>query len=136
MKRGHSLAGLFRIGNLIAALGIGALLVPFAAGAKDITTLAELQQKLSGFVSQPRFDGAIWGVKVVSLDTGLTLFETNAVRLMSPASNCKLYTGAAALDHFGGDYRVTTPIFATARPNRRGTIHGDVIVVGHGDPTW
>ncbi|HEX3625979.1 MAG TPA: D-alanyl-D-alanine carboxypeptidase/D-alanyl-D-alanine-endopeptidase [Verrucomicrobiae bacterium] len=136
MKRGRSLAGIFRIETFFAVLAICCLLGPFAARAKDITTLAELQQKISAFVSQPRFDGAIWGIKVVSLDTGKTLFETNAARLMSPASNCKMLTGAAALDRFGGDYQITTPIYASAAPNRRGTIHGDLIVVGHGDTTW
>src|SRR5215469_3185415 len=98
MNRGRSLAGIIRIETFIAALAICSLLNPFAAGAEDIPTLGELQQKMSAFVSQPRFDGALWGIKVISLDTGQTLFETNAARLMSPASNCKLYTGAAALD--------------------------------------
>ncbi|HEV2453268.1 MAG TPA: D-alanyl-D-alanine carboxypeptidase/D-alanyl-D-alanine-endopeptidase [Verrucomicrobiae bacterium] len=112
------------------------LLIPAGASAKDIQTLDELRQKMSAFVSQPRFDGALWGIKVISLDTGLTLFETNSVRLMSPASNCKLFTGAAALDRFGGDYKIATPIYATARPNGRGTIHGNLIIVGHGDTTW
>lgn len=117
-------------------MAICSFLISFSAGARNIATLGELQQNISNFVSQPRFDGALWGIKVVSLDTGLTVFETNAVRLMSPASNCKLYTGAAALDRFGGDYRISTPIYATVRPNRRGTIHGDLIIVGRGDTTW
>jgi serine-type D-Ala-D-Ala carboxypeptidase/endopeptidase (penicillin-binding protein 4) len=134
MNRGRSLAGFIRISIYFAPLA--SLFVSGFAGAKDIPGLADLQQSISNFVSQPRFDGALWGVKIVSLDTGQTLFETNAVRLMSPASNCKLFTGAAALDHFGGDYRIVTPIYATARPNRRGTIHGDLIVVGSGDTTW
>jgi serine-type D-Ala-D-Ala carboxypeptidase/endopeptidase (penicillin-binding protein 4) len=108
----------------------------FAAGTNDAQTLAGLQEKISTFLAEPRFDGALWGIKIVSLDTGKTMFETNASRLMGPASNCKLYTGAVALDHFGGDYQIPTPIYATAKPNRFGTIHGDLIVVGHGDPTW
>lgn len=136
MKRGSSLAGIIRIEFLFLVLAACSLLNPPSAGAKEIPTLTELQQNISDFVSQPRFDGALWGIKVVSLDTGKTLFETNAVRLMSPASNCKLYTGAAALDRFGGDYQIVTPIYATARPNRRGTIRGDLIVVGRGDTTW
>lgn len=137
MKCGSFRTGLTQVKTfIIATLAICSLWLPVRAGAKDIPTLAELQQKIAGFVSQPRFDGALWGIKVISLDTGKTLFETNAVRLMSPASNCKLYTGAVALDRFGGDYQIATPIYATARPNRRGTIHGDLIIVGHGDTTW
>ncbi len=107
-----------------------------ARETKNIKSLSELQQKIAAFVSQPRFDGALWGIKIVSLDSGKSLFETNADRLMSPASNCKMLTGALALDTFGGDYRISTPIYATAKPNGRGTIHGDLIIVGHGDPTW
>src|SRR5215469_10004617 len=115
MIRGRSLAGSIQTSVFSITLAILSLLIPTVARAKDIPTLDELQQKISNFVAQPRFDGALWGVKIVSLDTGKTLFETNAVRLMSPASNCKLFTGAAALDHFGGDYRIVTPLYATAR---------------------
>jgi len=105
-------------------------------GTNSIQTLAQLQGKIAAHLAQPRFSGALWGVKIVSLDTGKTLFESHADRLLSPASNCKLFTAALALDRFGGDYRISTPIYATAKVNRFGTIHGDLIVVGHGDPTW
>ncbi len=105
-------------------------------GTNGIDTLARLREKIAAHLAQPRFSGALWGVKIVSLDTGKTLFESHADRLLSPASNCKLFTGALALDRFGGDYKISTPIYATAKPNRTGTIHGDLIIVGHGDPTW
>ncbi len=98
-------------------------------------TLADLQQQLSNHVSHPRFNGAMWGIKVVSLDSGKTLFEENAGKLFSPASNCKLYTVALALDKLGGDYRIRTSLYATAKPDRRGTLKGDLIVFGRGDPT-
>lgn len=138
MKRGRPRTGVFLTVPFIAvALAFLSPPRPALAGdTTDIPSLSDLQQKIADYVSQPRFDGALWGIKVISLDSGQTLFETNAVRLMSPASNCKLYTGAVALDHFGGDYRIATPIYATARPNRRGTIHGDLIIAGHGDATW
>jgi len=103
--------------------------------AQSPATLAELQQQLSNHVSHPRFSEAMWGVKVVSLDSGKTLFEHNAEKLFSPASNCKLYTMALALDQLGGDYRIRTSLYATARPDRRGTLKGDVIIYGRGDPT-
>jgi len=105
-------------------------------GTNGLQTLAGLQEKIAAHLAQPRFSGALWGVKIVSLDTGKTLFESHADRLLSPASNCKLFTGALALDRFGGDYRISTPIYATAKPNRSGTVHGNLIIVGHGDPTW
>lgn len=96
----------------------------------------DLAAQLENFVTQPRFAGALWGVKVVSLDSGRTLFEHHADRLMSPASNSKLYTGALALDQLGGDYRIRTPLLATAAVDAAGVLGGDLIVAGRGDPSW
>ena len=98
-------------------------------------TLAELQQRLTEQVAHPRFAAAIFGVKIVSLETGKTLFEHDAGKLLSPASNSKLYTMALALDKLGGDWRIKTSLYATAKPDRRGTLKGDLIVYGRGDPT-
>ncbi|HSU56103.1 MAG TPA: D-alanyl-D-alanine carboxypeptidase/D-alanyl-D-alanine-endopeptidase [Candidatus Dormibacteraeota bacterium] len=99
------------------------------------TSLAELQKQLSNHVSQPRFAAALWGVKVVSLDSGKTLFEHNPEKLFSPASNSKLYTVAMALDRLGADYRIKTSLYAESKPEPDGTLKGDLIVYGRGDPT-
>ena len=123
----------------VAWVAVAAWLVAYPApgqGTNGIPTLAGLREQIAAHLAQPRFSGALWGVKIVSLDTGKTLFESHADRLLSPASNCKLFTAALALDRFGGDYRISTPIYATARPARSGAVHGDLIIVGHGDPTW
>lgn len=98
------------------------------------TTLGELQKRLTDHVSQPQFDAGIFGVKVVSLASGKTLFEHDAGKFFSPASNCKLYTVALALDQLGGDYRIKTSLYAAAKPNRSGTLKGDLIIYGRGDP--
>ena len=96
-------------------------------------TLSSLQEQLAGFLSQPRFASALWGVKVVSLDTGVTLFEHNAGRLLKPASNAKLYTGALALDRLGPDHRIHTTLLGTRAVSPSGTLDGDLIVLGRGD---
>lgn len=113
------------------------LLVTAATGQTPTppATLAELQQRLTEHVTNARFAAGSLGVKVVSLDTGKTLFEHDTQKLFSPASNSKLYTVALALDTFGGDYRIKTSLYSTAKPDRRGTLKGDLIVYGRGDPT-
>jgi serine-type D-Ala-D-Ala carboxypeptidase/endopeptidase (penicillin-binding protein 4) len=98
-------------------------------------TVAELQQRLTELVAEPRFAAALWGVKIVSLDSGKLLFEHNAQKLFSPASNSKLYTVALALDRLGPDYRIKTSLYAKARPDQTGTLNGDLLVYGRGDPT-
>lgn len=98
-------------------------------------TVAELQERLTAHVTQPHFVAGMWGVKIISLDSGKTLFEHNAEKLFSPASNSKLYTVALALDQLGGEYRIKTSLYATAKPGRNGTLKGDLIVYGRGDPS-
>ena len=99
-------------------------------------SIEELRAQIEQHVTDPRFNAALWGIRIESLDTGKNIFEHHADRLMSPASNSKLYPGALALDRLGGDYRISTPILATAKPDRSGKLKGDVIVSGRGDPGW
>lgn len=107
--------------------------LPLPPAAKS---LAELQAQLDAHLADPRFGEALWSVKVVSLANGQTLFAHHPARLMSPASNSKLYAGALALDRLGGDYRIVTPLLATRAPDARGTLPGDLIISGRGDPSW
>src|SRR5436305_507508 len=54
---------------------------------KGPETVEALQQRIGELVGHPRYASALWGVKVVSLDSGKTLFRTNEDKLFSPASN-------------------------------------------------
>ena len=134
------ITNLLRAGSIIAvALSIGLAAAPATARAQEASsaaTLAELRAQIENHLAQPRFNGALWGVKIVSLDSGKTIFENHADRLMSPASNTKLYTAALALDRLGGDYRIPTPVYATGEISPDGTLRGNLVVVGHGDPSW
>ena len=106
-----------------------------AQPAKPPATVAELRQHLADHVAQPQFAAGALGLKVVSLESGKTIFEHNAAKLLSPASNSKLYTVALALDQLGGHYRIKTSLYSEKRPNPSGTLKGDLIVFGRGDPT-
>lgn len=75
------------------------------------------------------------GVAVYDADLGAPLYLRNADRPLIPASNMKLYTTAAALDRLGPDYRYTTSLYARGDITAGGTLLGDLILVGRGDPT-
>ena len=98
-------------------------------------TLESLRARLTTHISQPRFAAAAFGIKVFSLDSGKTIFEHNPQKYFSPASNAKLYTAALALDRLGPDFRIKTSLYSTGRPDASGTLKGDLIVYGRGDPT-
>ncbi len=121
----------------VCALGLPASAAPAAApAAAGLTSVVELRAWLEAHVTQPRFSGSLWSVRIDSLDTGAILFAHHADRAMAPASNSKLYAGALALDELGAEYRIVTPILATAKPDDAGVVHGEVIVSGRGDPSW
>jgi D-alanyl-D-alanine carboxypeptidase/D-alanyl-D-alanine-endopeptidase (penicillin-binding protein 4) len=98
------------------------------------TRLSELQQRLSNHITEPRFGAALWGVKIVSANSSKVIFEQNAEKLFSPASNSKLYTVAMALDGLGADYHIKTSILATSKPDGQGVLNGDLVIYGRGDP--
>jgi D-alanyl-D-alanine carboxypeptidase/D-alanyl-D-alanine-endopeptidase (penicillin-binding protein 4) len=98
-----------------------------------IPTLAALRSNLTARVEHPRLAAAQLGVKIVSLDTGKTLFEHNAGKLLKPASNAKLYSGALALDRLGPQFRIRTSCYAAAKPDADGTLAGDLTIFGRGD---
>ena len=94
----------------------------------------ELAQHIDQLIDQSPFASARWGVKVVSLSNGATVYERNARQQFIPASNMKIYTTAAALDLLGADYRWQTSAYVLASPDASGTIEGDLILYGRGAP--
>jgi serine-type D-Ala-D-Ala carboxypeptidase/endopeptidase (penicillin-binding protein 4) len=98
-------------------------------------TLAELQARINEIVRKPELAAGFLAVKIASLETGRVLFEANADKLFRPASNMKIYTVATALDKLTPDYRFSTSVYALEKPDKSGTIKGDLAVYGRGDPS-
>ena len=96
-------------------------------------TRAAFRGFADSLVSQPSFANAHWGVLIVDPLTGDTLYSRNAGKLFMPASNQKILTGATALAQLGPHFRFVTQ-FAATGPVRDGTLDGDLVVIGRGDP--
>ena len=80
--------------------------------------------------------GGAWGVMVVSLDDGDTLFARNADHSLLPASTMKLFTSALALERFGPQYRFTTEVLREGALGSDGTMRGNLVLRGAGDPSF
>jgi D-alanyl-D-alanine carboxypeptidase/D-alanyl-D-alanine-endopeptidase (penicillin-binding protein 4) len=93
-----------------------------------------LQDRVAGVLSAPDLARGFWGIEVVSLSTGKTLYSQNADKLFTPASNTKLFTTAAALALIGADYKFRTTVETTGTLDRYGRLNGDLVLVGRGDP--
>jgi D-alanyl-D-alanine carboxypeptidase/D-alanyl-D-alanine-endopeptidase (penicillin-binding protein 4) len=97
--------------------------------------VAQLQRDLQSLFSTREAQRAQWAVSVYSLRTGERLFDIDGFRLMVPASVQKMLTSAVVAERLGWDHRYTTKILSTAPVGADGTIDGDVVIVGSGDPT-
>lgn len=93
-----------------------------------------LQRVVEDALAAPALGGAEFGVLVVSLDRGDTLVSIAADRPLTPASNLKLFSTAAALHYLGPDFRWSTYLVADG-PVENGVLGGDLVLYGTGDPT-
>jgi len=125
-----------RFGPLLLLLMVGVVSAPAPAAAQGPSTdvRARLSEAVTDTIEADTFEGAHWGIQVVNLRSGEVLYSRNAGQLFVPASNVKLFTTAAALEQLGPDYRYRTTVYADG-PIEDGTLKGNLIVRGTGDPT-
>ncbi len=98
-------------------------------------TVSYLQSRIAMTLANPQLRRGQVGVKIISLDSGQTLYERNAENYFMPASNMKSYTVAAALDKLGPNFRFVTSVYANSAADANGVINGDLIIYGRGDPS-
>ena len=98
---------------------------PRSAGALE----SDLASMLSTKVRRGR-----WGVMVVSLTRGDTLYRVNAEETFQPASTMKLFTAAIALERFGPEYQLSTDVLRDGPLALDGTVEGNLVLRGDGDP--
>jgi len=75
-----------------------------------------------------------WGVIVVSLSRGDTLFAASPDTPMVPASTMKTFTAALALERLGPDHAFSTDVLRDGALGPDGVVHGNMILRGDGDP--
>lgn len=90
--------------------------------------------RIDAILSEPDLARGFWGIQVVSLSSGRVLYEHNADKLFTPASNTKLFTTAAALALIGPDYTFRTTVETNGTLDKHGRLTGDLLLVGRGDP--
>ena len=130
-ERCYNRAGLVMLGAskfCCLSAHVSAVAAGFAADHKSA------QKRIEELLADPDVAKAVWGIEVVDLGSGKTLYSLNADKLFIPASNTKLFTTAAVLALIGPDYRFHTTLESTGTVDRYGRLSGDLVIVGRGDP--
>lgn len=104
-----------------------------AAHPAPVAPNAELSEKIAAIVAAPEVSHASFGISVATLD-GRPLYGLNEGKLMTPASNVKMTTTAAAFALLPGAMTWNTLVVATG-PVEQGVLKGNLVILGAGDPT-
>ena len=103
-------------------------------GAKPRADVARFRARVDAALSEAHAQKALWGILVTDRDTGETLYELNADRFFTPASNAKIITTSLAMAMLGPTYQFRTTLESAGRLGDDGRLLGDLVFVGRGDP--
>ena len=116
------------------ALTVGLGIMAIATLGLQAQSGTSLTTDLDAIFSDPVLSRALISARMDSLKTGETIYSKNADKLVMPASNMKIVTMSVAAEKLGWDFTYETRLEAVGNITD-GILHGDLIVVGGGDPT-
>jgi D-alanyl-D-alanine carboxypeptidase/D-alanyl-D-alanine-endopeptidase (penicillin-binding protein 4) len=120
-----------RLLSLIIATVLLATALPTQGRADALETI---QSKIRQYLKRPGVRSAQWGIQILDPADNKVLVEVNPDKPFLPASVLKVVTTSAAIEKLGPDFRYRTGVYTNGTLDAEGSVSGDIILVGRGDP--
>jgi D-alanyl-D-alanine carboxypeptidase len=104
------------------------------AGAQSIANPGGVPSDIQAIFDKPVYQGALWGLRVIDLETGQSVIDLQPSHHFFIASVRKVFTVAELLNQTGPDYTYDTPVYRQGTINE-GCLHGNLILLASGDLT-
>jgi D-alanyl-D-alanine carboxypeptidase/D-alanyl-D-alanine-endopeptidase (penicillin-binding protein 4) len=125
---------LIRFRKSLLLLALAAILAPIIAVEARAGQLETIQTKIAQYLKRPGIRSAQWGIQFLDPSADKVLLEVNPDKAFLPASVLKVVTTSAALEKLGPDFKYHTGVYTSGTLTQDGSVSGDLILVGRGDP--
>jgi D-alanyl-D-alanine carboxypeptidase/D-alanyl-D-alanine-endopeptidase (penicillin-binding protein 4) len=94
-----------------------------------------IQKAYDQFSKDPQLQNGLSSLTVINTQTGEVIFSANGNLGLPPASTLKTVTSVTAFNLLGQDFTWKTSLAYSGVINADGTLDGNIILIGGGDPT-
>ncbi len=96
---------------------------------------AKVPQDIEAIFNKPVYKNAIWGLRVIDLETGKELIDLQPRCNFYIGSVRKIFSVGQLLNQVGPAYRYNTPVYRRGEMSGAGVLRGDLVLVASGDLT-
>lgn len=107
----------------------------FSLFASGQNTADKIRRSFESLLTHENMQHGTAAIHIVDSETGSVVYEHNSQLGLPTASTLKVITAITALDVLGADYRFETQLGYSGVIDASGILHGDLIIIGSGDPT-
>jgi len=111
------------------------LLIHQYVSAQSQSPAQKLEQAYNNLIADPQAKYGIVALCVLDANTGKTIFGKNENLGLATASTLKTITSATAFSLLGKDFQYQTTLAYSGNVTADGTLKGDLLIIGGGDPT-
>ena len=95
---------------------------------------AELEKCIDGVRKENGMRHGMLSVSVYNITKGKAVYGYQPQVSLTPGSVVKLFTTGTAFSRLGSNFRFTTKLAIRGEVDREGVLHGNVFIIGGGDP--